>query len=80
MQPEGRMGMIVPSGIYTDKGTTDLRELFLDHCDWQWLFGFENSARASSISTSRIKFCPMIVQKGGSTSAIRTAFMHMQRG
>ena len=75
MRPQGRMGMIVPSGIYTDKGTTNLRELFLDHCDWQWLFGFENSESIFDIHKS-YKFCPMVIQKGGSTSAIRTAFMH----
>ncbi len=72
---QGRLGMIVPSGIYTDKGTTSLRELFLDHCDWQWLFGFENRDKVFDID-SRFKFCALIVQKGGKTGAIRAAFMH----
>lgn len=75
MRPQGRMGMIVPSGIYTDKGTTNLRELFLDHCEWQWLFGFENSESIFDIHKS-FKFCILGVQKGGSTKSIRTAFMH----
>ena len=75
MRPQGRMGMIVPSGIYTDKGTTHLRELFLDHCEWQWLFGFENREGIFDIHRS-FKFCPLIVQKGGTTQAIRAAFMH----
>lgn len=75
MRSQGRMGMIVPSGIYTDKGTTDLRELFLDHCEWQWLFGFENREGIFDIHRS-FKFCPLIVQKGGKTQAIRAAFMH----
>lgn len=75
LRPQGRMGMIVPSGIYTDKGTTHLRELFLDHCDWQWLFGFENRDKVFDID-SRFKFCPLVVQKGGTTQAIRAAFMH----
>lgn len=75
MRPQGRMGMIVPSGIYTDKGTTNLRELFLDHCDWQWLFCFENRAPIFDIHRS-FKFCPLVVQKGGTTLAIRVAFMH----
>lgn len=74
LRPNGRMGMIVPSGIYTDKGTTSLRELFLDQCDWQWLFGFENSQGIFDIHKS-YKFCPMIVKKGGRTESIRTAFM-----
>ncbi|NML48022.1 hypothetical protein HHL11_30015 [Ramlibacter sp. G-1-2-2] len=75
VRPHGRMGMIVPSGIYTDKGTTDLRTLFLDHCDWQWLFGFENREKVFDID-SRFKFCPLVVQKTGTTQAIRVAFMH----
>ncbi len=75
MRPHGRMGMIVPSGIYTDKGTTNLRELFLDHCDWQWLFGFENREKVFDID-SRFKFCPLVIQKTGTTQAIRAAFMH----
>ncbi len=75
LRGQGRMGMIVPSGIYTDKGTTDLRELFLNQCDWQWLFGFENREGIFDIHRS-FKFCPLIVQKGGQTEAIRAAFMH----
>ena len=72
---EGRLGMITPSGIYTDKGTTALRELFLGHCDWQWLFGFENREGIFDIHRS-FKFCPLIIEKGGETQAIRAAFMH----
>ncbi|MDP9527100.1 Eco57I restriction-modification methylase domain-containing protein [Pseudomonas protegens] len=75
LRSHGRLGMIVPSGIYTDKGTTDLRELFLGQCDWQWLFGFENREGIFDIHRS-FKFCPLIVQKGGQTQAIRAAFMH----
>lgn len=75
MRPHGRMGMIVPSGIYTDKGTTDLRTLFLDHCEWQWLFGFENREGIFDIHRS-FKFCPLVIQKTGTTKAIRAAFMH----
>lgn len=75
LRTQGRLGMIVPSGIYTDKGTTDLRELFLGQCDWQWLFGFENREGIFDIHRS-FKFCPLIVQKGGVSTAIRAAFMH----
>jgi len=74
LRPQGRMGMIVPSGIYTDKGTAVLRTLFLDHCDWQWLFSFENRDGIFDIHRS-FKFCPLIIQKGGTTGSIRTAFM-----
>ncbi|WP_425913557.1 Eco57I restriction-modification methylase domain-containing protein, partial [Pseudomonas sp. GWSMS-1] len=75
LRGHGRLGMIVPSGIYTDKGTAPLRELFLEQCDWQWLFGFENREGIFDIHRS-FKFCPLILQKGGETQAIRAAFMH----
>lgn len=71
----GQLGFLVPSGVYTDKGCTDLRTLFLSRCQWQWLFGFENRDRVFDID-SRFKFCPVIVRKGGETETIRTAFMH----
>ena len=75
LREEGRLGMLVPSGIYTDKGSTNLRELFLGACDWQWLFGFENRLGIFDID-GRFKFCPVIIQKGGKTEAIRSSFMH----
>ncbi|MCY3019632.1 MAG: hypothetical protein NTW87_11460, partial [Planctomycetota bacterium] len=70
----GRLGMIVPSGLYTDKGTQDLRKLFLERCRWEWLFGFENKNGIFAIHRS-FKFCPVIIQKSGKTEAIQTAFM-----
>ena len=70
----GRLGFIVPSGLYSDHGTGDLRRLFLDHCAWEWLFGFENRDKIFDIHRS-YKFNPIIVVKGGATLAIRTAFM-----
>ena len=70
----GRLGFVVPSGIYSDKGTGALRDLFLERCNWEWLFGFENRARLFPIH-SAFKFNPVIVQKGGDTEAIRSVFM-----
>ncbi|MBU1951058.1 MAG: hypothetical protein KJ927_20270 [Candidatus Eisenbacteria bacterium] len=70
----GRLGQIIPSGLYSDAWSKPLRELFLDHCRWEWLFGFENRAKLFDID-SRFKFNPVIIEKGGKTAAIRTAFM-----
>ena len=70
----GRLGFVVPSGLYTDKGSTELRDLFLEHSRWDWVFGFENRRRIFDID-SRFKFCPVIVEKGGTTEALRCAFM-----
>ena len=70
----GRLGVIVPSGVYSDHGTRDLRDLFLSQCRWEWLFGFENREKVFDID-SRFKFNPVIVEKGGETEAIRATFM-----
>jgi hypothetical protein len=71
----GLLGYIVPSGLYTDRGSTSLRRLFLDQCQWRWLFSFENRDGIFEIHRS-FKFCPVIVQKGGETRSIQAAFMH----
>lgn len=70
----GRIGMLVPSGVYTDKGTTELRKEFLERCEWEWCYGFENRAKLFPID-SRFKFVPIVVQRGGKTEAVRAAFM-----
>jgi len=70
----GRLGLIVPSGLYSDDGTGPLRELFIEHCCWEWLFGFENREKIFDID-SRSKFNPVIIEKGGTTNEIQTAFM-----
>ena len=70
----GRLGFIVPSGLYSDHGTGGLRRLFLDRCQWEWLFGFENRDAIFEIHRS-FKFIVVIVQKSGTTDTIRAAFM-----
>ena len=70
----GRLGFVVPSGLYSDHGTAALRRLFLDRCRWEWLFGIENRDNVFPIHRS-LKFNPIIVEKGVRPSAIRTAFM-----
>jgi len=74
LQPGGQLGLIVPSGVYTDKGTTELRTLFLLLCRWRWLFGLINWTKIFGSIYYRFKFCIVIVQKGDSTYAIRSAF------
>ena len=70
----GRLGFVVPSGLYSDAGTGALRRLFMERCRWVWLFGIENRDRVFPIHRS-YKFNPVIVEKGGTTETIRTAFM-----
>ena len=70
----GRLGFLLPSGLYSDHGTSALRDLFLERCRWEWLFGVENREKIFPIHRS-YKFNPVVVEKGGTTEAIRTAFM-----
>ena len=70
----GRCGCIIPSGLYSDFWSRPLRDFLLDRCRWEWLFGIENRDRVFPIHRS-YKFNPVIVEKGGETAAIRTAFM-----
>jgi len=70
----GRLGLIVPSGVYTDKGATTLRTEFLEFNQWDWLFGIINWNKIFSSVYYRFKFCITIVQKGGHTLAIKSAF------
>jgi hypothetical protein len=71
----GRFGLIVPSGLYSDHGTTGLRSLFLDRCRWEWLFNFINWNKIFPSIYYRLKFNAVVVQKGGTTIAIKTAFV-----
>ncbi|MBU0507447.1 hypothetical protein KKH27_01240 [bacterium] len=78
MREHGRLGLIVPSGLYTDSGTQELRELFLEKCTWDWLFSFENRRKIFDID-SRFKFAPIIVEKtppvDGGAKPLKAAFM-----
>jgi hypothetical protein len=74
LHERGRLGMIVPSGLYTDSGTQTLRELFLERSTWEWLFSFENKRRIFEIHGS-YKFAPVIVDRRRTGAPLFAAFM-----
>jgi len=72
----GRMGIVVPSGFYTDQGCLPLRHLFFGHSRIDCLYGFEN--RWPTVFTAvdgRFKFILFCAEKGGETESFRCAFM-----
>ncbi|GLV59817.1 hypothetical protein KDH_66410 [Dictyobacter sp. S3.2.2.5] len=73
LKQKGQLGTLVPSGIYTDQGSKALRVLFLDKCDWKWLFGFINWQRIFDID-SRFKFVVVLLEKGGKTQSLKVVF------
>ena len=70
----GRIGMIVPSGLYSDSETYALRTLFLDKSAWDWLFSFENKRGIFDIHRSQ-KFASTIVERSTNVRPLKAAFM-----
>lgn len=69
----GRFGMVVPASLWFDRDALPLRELLLDRCRWEWLYGFENRHRVFAID-SRYRFAVVVGGKGGHTAAVNAAF------
>lgn len=74
VRPDGYLGLLVPSGLYSDKGTLVLRTHLLDHHRWRWLFAFENRQKIFRIHRS-FKFCAVVLQRDGTSGAVQVAFM-----
>ena len=70
----GHCGVIVPSGLYSDKGTTFLRKHVLDKLTWDWLYGFWNKQYIFKIDY-HLKFCVAIMRKESRSVPTRTAFL-----
>lgn len=72
----GHMGIVVPSGIYTDQGCQPLRELFFSRSRIEFLYCFENRwPTVFSAVDGRFKFVTFGTRKGGSTDRFKCAFM-----
>jgi hypothetical protein len=74
----GRLGFVVPSGLYTDSGAVDLRKTFLVEDGWELMFGFENRRKIFQID-SRFKFVATVVTKAQPTpdKPLQVAFMRL---
>lgn len=70
----GFIGLIVPSGLYTDRGSMSLRELFLDRCQWSHLYVFQNERFVFEEIHHSFKIALLAVQKGGRTERVLTRF------
>lgn len=71
----GYAGIVIPSGIYTDLGTKQLREMLFDENTITGLFGFENRKTVFENVDSRFKFVVLSFEKGGTTKIFPSAFM-----
>lgn len=71
----GECGIVIPSGIYTDLGAKQLRELLFLQTQVTGLFCFENRKQIFENVDTRFKFVVLTFQKGGKTDNFPAAFM-----
>lgn len=70
----GQLGLIVPGGLYSDKGTGNLRRLLLERCAWRLLYAFQNERKFFRDAHHAQKQCVFIAQKGGIAQGLETMF------
>ncbi len=75
LKPGGQCGIVIPSGIYTDLGAKQLREMLFGETQITGLFGFENRRMIFEGVDSRFKFVVLTFEKGGQTETFPAAFM-----
>ncbi|MCI0581211.1 MAG: N-6 DNA methylase, partial [Chloroflexi bacterium] len=64
LRREGRLAFVIPSGVYTDLGTKELREMLLNEGQIQYLFNFSNERFFFPYVDHRFKFTLLGAQKG----------------
>ena len=79
LKDNGRCGMITPSGIYTDLGCTQLRNILFSQCRIDSLFGLSNERFLFEGVDHRFKICIFSFQKSGETCQFAAAFRSQPR-
>ncbi len=74
LQDKGLCGIVIPSGIYTDLGTTGLRDLLFNQTEIDYLFGLSNERFIFEGIAHGFKFCLLTFEKGRTTSNFYSAF------
>jgi hypothetical protein len=74
LKSDGRVGVILPTGVYSDFGTKDLRESLLTKGRIDLLYAFQNEKRVFSAAHHSFKQVALFVSKKGHTEAFLTRF------
>ncbi|MEG4339373.1 Eco57I restriction-modification methylase domain-containing protein [Microcoleus sp. D3_18_C2] len=74
LRPNGECGIIIPSGVYTDLGTKQLREMLFVDTQIDSLFGLSNEKFIFEGVHHSFKFCLLTFEKGKSTESFQAAF------
>lgn len=70
----GRCGILLPTGVYTDLGAKQLREMLFTRARIDLLFGLSNEKFLFEGVDHRFRICLLNFQKGSSTMVFATAF------
>jgi hypothetical protein len=70
----GRLGYLIPSGIYTDLGTKPLRELLMTHGRIDYIYSFSNERYFFADVDHRFKFTLIGARKGVTGDRFSAAF------
>jgi hypothetical protein len=71
---EGRLAFVVPSGIYMDLGTKDLREMLLNEGKIEYLYNFSNERFFFPFVHHSFKFTLIGAQKGSQSDGFPATF------
>ena len=74
LKADGRLGVILPTGIYSDFGTKDLREELLLRGRIDFLYAFQNEKKIFSAADHRYKQTALLATKGGHTVSFQARF------
>ena len=74
LRPGGHCGIVVPTGIYTDLGTKQLRQLLFDETEIEHLIGLSNERNIFEGVMHNFKFCLLTFSKSAPRSYFRAAF------
>jgi Alw26I/Eco31I/Esp3I family type II restriction m6 adenine DNA methyltransferase len=75
LRQNGECGIVIPSGIYTDLGAKQLREMLFNQTNVTGLFCLENRKEVFEGVHRSFKFVVLTFAKGGKTTEFPSAFM-----
>jgi len=73
--PRGECGLVIPSGLYSDLGTKQLREMLFEQTQITGIFGFENRKAIFEGVHRSFKFIVITFEKGNLTEKFPAKFM-----
>ena len=77
LKDKGECGIVIPSGIYTDLGTKQLREMLFSQTKVTGLFCLENRKQVFEGVHRSFKIVVLTFEKNGTTTEFPSAFMRL---